>query len=72
MRSALGIVGIVLIVGGMYVLLFGGSLRTREDVLDVGGIHVSASRRLPVDPWMAWAGILTGGALLAVGISKKV
>jgi hypothetical protein len=71
MRSALILVGAVLIVGGGYALNEGGSFRSREEVLNVGGLRVSAETRHPILPWMAWLGMAAGGALVVAGLTRK-
>jgi hypothetical protein len=71
MRSVLILVGAALIFGGGYVLFEGGSFRSREEVLNVGGLRVSAETRQPILPWMAWFGVAAGGALVVAGLSRK-
>ncbi len=57
-------VGIVLIVIGIVMMLVTGfNFVTRERVVDVGPVHISANKDNPVQ----WSPIL-GGVILAAGI----
>lgn len=71
MRNGFLLLGAVLLIGGGYVLLEGGSITSREDVLNVGGLQVSAKTRHPILPWMAWVGVLAGGAFVVAGLNRK-
>lgn len=63
------IAGIALMVGGI-LLFFVGGFTSRRDVLDVGGLTVTAEERHPVQPWLAGAVVLAGVVLL-VGDSRR-
>lgn len=71
MRNTTILIGAILLLGGGYVLLEGGSITSREDVLNVGGLQVTAKRRHPILPWMAWVGVIAGGALVVTGFTRK-
>jgi hypothetical protein len=64
------IVGVVLVLGGGYVLLEGGAITSRETVLDVGALTVSADERHPIPPWLAGIAIAVGAVLLIGGITR--
>ncbi len=71
MRSTSILIGVILVLGGAYVLFEGGSITSREDVLNVGGLQVTAKTRHPILPWMAWVGVIAGGALVVTGLTRK-
>ncbi|HEX9708595.1 MAG TPA: hypothetical protein VGB42_01255 [Candidatus Thermoplasmatota archaeon] len=60
------IAGILLMVVGAFVLFFGGSFTSRRDVLEVGGLTVTAEERRPIAPWAAGAAVLAGFTLVLV------
>ena len=72
MRSATLLIGAVLLATSVYFLSEGGSIKTREEVMNVGGLHMTAERSHPVLPWMAWIGIVAGGALMVAGLTRKM
>ncbi len=65
------LVGIVLIAAGAFVFLRGGSFTTRRDVLDVGGLKVTAEEQRPIGPWIAGVALLGGVALVVTGMRRK-
>lgn len=65
------IVGILIIAASAYFLVEGGSLTTRRNVIDVGGLKVSAEERHAVAPWMAGLGLVLGTSILIVRATRK-
>jgi len=66
------LIGIVLIVGGLLALAFGGfSYLRREKVLDLGPLQVTAQTRrdVPIAP-LTGAAALLAGAVLVILASK--
>ncbi len=61
------IAGLLLLIIGFVFLLRGGTFGTRRDVLDVGGLRVSATEQHSITPWMAGGAMLAGAVLLFVG-----
>jgi len=64
------ILGIVLIVGGIVALAWGGfSYTTREKVVDIGPIHASRDKHhsVPLSPIAGAIALVGGIALVAVG-----
>jgi drug/metabolite transporter (DMT)-like permease len=64
------ILGIVLIVGGIVALAWGGfSYTTREKVVDIGPIHASRDEHhsVPLSPIAGAIALVGGIALVAVG-----
>jgi uncharacterized membrane protein len=65
------ILGIVLIAAGAFLVFRGGSFTSRRDVLDVGGLTVSAEERRPISPWIGAVVLIGGVALVIVGARRK-
>jgi hypothetical protein len=63
--------GLALIVAGAFVFFRGGSFTSRRDVLDVGGLKVTAEEQHPIAPWIAGAAVLAGVVLVASGARRK-
>lgn len=64
------IAGVVLIIAGIALFFMGGFTSTR-DVLDVGGLTVTAEERHPVQPWIAGLVFLSGVVLLVVDTRRN-
>jgi hypothetical protein len=69
MRASL-VAGIVLIALGAFVLLRGGSFTTREKLLEVGDVKVTADQKRAVPPWLGWVAVVAGTALIVAGARK--
>jgi drug/metabolite transporter (DMT)-like permease len=68
----ISIVGILLIIAGVVLLVRGGgSITTREEVLDIGDIEVSADRERAIPPWVGIVAIVAGGALVVGGMRQR-
>lgn len=65
------VLGFVLIVAGSYFLFTGGGFTTRRDVIDVGGLTVTAAEEHPLDPWISTVVLIAGVALVAGGLRRK-
>jgi uncharacterized membrane protein len=67
------IIGIALIVLGVAGLVFQGvSYTTREPVVDVGGLHVTAETRKTIPVPLIVGGLaLAGGVAIVVAASRK-
>jgi hypothetical protein len=63
--------GIGLIVVGVIILLFGGSFTTRENVMEMGGITVTAEERNPILPWVGGIAVIAGIGLVVVGARRQ-
>lgn len=64
--------GAALIIGGGYVLLEGGYITTRKQVVDFGGLQVTATERSRVEPWMAGLALIAGTVFVIGGLTRKV
>lgn len=72
MKSSLMVLfGLALIIGGSFVLVEGGYISTRRQVLDVGGIRVSAEQKSEIASWMAGLALVIGTALTIGGVTRK-
>ncbi|HEX9562420.1 MAG TPA: hypothetical protein VF981_00545 [Gemmatimonadaceae bacterium] len=69
MRASV-IAGIVLIIAGVAVY-FRGGFTTKETVLDVGPVSVSAEERHPVEPWIAGLVVVAGVVLVSTGARSR-
>jgi len=68
------VLGIVLVVLGIFALVYQGfSYTRREKVLDVGPIHATRddTERIPVPPIVGGLALLGGAALLVIGARQK-
>ena len=70
MRPA-GIAGIVLVVLGALVLLFGGSFTTKREVVQVGDLKLTASEQRTIPSWAGVAAIVAGVVLVVAGGKKR-
>ena len=65
------IVGAILILVGGIVIARGVSYTTSHDVVDLGGIRVTADEKKPVAPWIGGVAALVGLVLVFSGGSRK-
>jgi hypothetical protein len=72
MRAGLIIVGIILLVAGIWILSGHASYQDTDTLFQVGSAKITATHDKGVPQWIGIAGIVVGG-LLAVGgfISKR-
>jgi hypothetical protein len=61
---------VVLMIVGAF-LLFGESFTTQRNVLDIGGLTVTAEEQHPVRPWIAGVVIFAGLALVVTEVRRK-
>ena len=65
------ILGVVLIAAGAFLVFRGASFTSRRDVLDVGGLTVTAEEERPISPWIGAVVLIGGVALVIVGARRK-
>ena len=71
MKTLAALLGVVLIAGGAFLLFRGASFTSRRDVVDIGGLTVSAEEKRPVSPWIG-AIVLIGGVVLVLqGVRRR-
>jgi hypothetical protein len=64
-------IGVALLIAGGFVLLKGGYITTRREVVDIGGLQITAQERSPIAPWIAGVAIIAGTALVLTGLAKS-
>ena len=69
--KAASIIGILLILAGGWVTINGGSFTTREEIVDIGDIEISADRERPIPMWAGIGAIVLRGVLVVMGMQKK-
>ena len=70
----LRIIGVVLIVGGVIGLIFGGiTYGNRRDTVQMGPLSASVTQRetLPISPILAGVAVVAGIALVVAGSRRK-
>ena len=65
------LLGIALIAAGAFLVFRGASFTSRRDVLDVGGLTVTAEEERPISPWIGAVVLIGGVALVIVGARRK-
>ena len=63
--------GAALILFGGYILARGLSYTTRTNVVDLGGVRVSADEKKPVPPWIGGVVALAGLGLVFTGGGRR-
>lgn len=67
----LAIFGILLILAGGWVTLNGGSFTTRENIVDIGSVQISADKERPIPIWAGIGAIIVGAGLVFGGMKTK-
>lgn len=65
------IVGTVLILVGGYILAKGLSYTSKENVVDLGGLRLTADERHPVPTWVGGIVAIAGLVLVVSGSSRR-
>lgn len=68
MRIVLVVVGIALLVAGLWVILGHGSYESSNAVLEVGSVSLKATEEKSVPQWIGVAGVVVGILLAAGGL----
>jgi len=71
MRAGLIIVGIILLVAGIWVTLGNGSYKQTDTVAQLGPAKIEATHDKAVPEWLGIGGIVVGGVLLIGGIASR-
>jgi hypothetical protein len=50
----------------------GGTFTSRRDVLEIGGLTVSAEEEHPIQPWAGGLALAAGLVLVVTGVRRKV
>jgi hypothetical protein len=65
------LIGIALIAIGGFLFVRGGSITTREDVVKIGDLKVTADEKHPIEPWVGGVAVLGGAVLVFTGLRRK-
>ncbi|QEE26002.1 MAG: hypothetical protein EPN68_17680 [Rhodanobacter sp.] len=71
MRVGLIIVGIILLVAGLWVVLGHGSYEQTDTLVKVGSAKLTATHDKLVPQWVGIAGIVVGAVLAIAGFVRK-
>jgi hypothetical protein len=63
--------GILILGLGAFLLLRGGSITTRRQVLKVGEVKVTADEQQSIPPWVGGVAMVAGVALIIAGAQKR-
>ena len=65
------IVGVILILAGIYVAAGQASYKSDREVLKIGGLEASVKESHAVPPWTGAIAIVVGGVLVFAGMRGK-
>jgi len=71
MRVILIVVGLVLLIGGLWVVFGHGSYSATDTVLQVGSAKLTATHDKAVPEWVGISGIVVGALLVLGGLFSK-
>jgi len=71
MRAGLIVVGIILLIAGIWVVAGHASYQDTETLVKVGSAKLTATHDKGVPQWVGIAGIVVGGVLALFGFMKK-
>jgi hypothetical protein len=71
MRAGLIIVGIILLIAGIWVTVGNGSYKQTDTVAQLGPAKIEATHEKAVPQWLGIAGIVIGGLLVIGGMVRK-
>lgn len=66
----LQIIGVLLILGGAFVLLKSPSYSSDKSVLKIGNVEAKVSQQHAIPPWVGGAAAVVGVVLIVVGARK--
>jgi hypothetical protein len=66
----IAIVGLLIALAGAWVTINGGSFTTREEIIDIGDVEVTADREREIPLWAGIGAIVVGLGLVAAGMKK--
>jgi hypothetical protein len=67
----LAIVGILLLVAGLFIGFQGASYRSEQSVLRVGEFEATVEQRRTVPPWVGWTAALVGLGLVVASFRSR-
>jgi len=66
----LQILGVLMILGGLFVLIKSPSYSSEKSLLKIGDVEAKVSQEHAIPPWVGGAGIAAGVILIVVGARK--
>jgi hypothetical protein len=69
--KAIQIIGVLLILGGLYVLVARASYPSDKSLFKVGGVEAKIEEHHDIPPWVGGVGVAAGVVLVVVGIGKR-
>ena len=63
--------GILILGLGAFLLLRGGSIATRREVLKVGDVKITANEQQSIPPWVGGVAMVAGVAVIITGARKR-
>jgi hypothetical protein len=67
----LSLVGILLLVVGAFIVFRGLTYKSKDEVLNVGGIKASVEEKRAVPTWVGGVALVAGIVLLAGGMRRR-
>jgi drug/metabolite transporter (DMT)-like permease len=67
----LQVLGVILILGGLYMLIQGASYSSDKSLFKIGGVEAKVSQDHAIPPWVGGAALAAGVVLIVVGARKK-
>jgi hypothetical protein len=67
----LSLVGILLLVLGAFIVFRGVTYKSKDEVLEVGGVKASVEEKRAVPTWVGGVAIVAGIVLLAGGMRRR-
>jgi uncharacterized membrane protein YphA (DoxX/SURF4 family) len=71
MRAGLIIVGIILLVAGIWIVSGHASYQDTDTLLQVGSAKITATHDKGVPQWVGISGIVVGGLMAVIGFISK-
>jgi len=68
---AIAIVGILLVIGGLYVVVNGASFTRDKTVVKVGTFEANVKEQQSIPTWAGGVAILLGAGCVIVGLRKR-
>ncbi len=70
MRIAAIVVGVILLIAGIWVVAGNGTYKSTDTVVKVGSASIEATHDKAVPQWAGIAGIVVGGVLIIGGVAS--
>jgi drug/metabolite transporter (DMT)-like permease len=67
----LQVLGVVLILGGLFILINGASYSSDKSLFKIGDVEAKVSQDHAIPPWAGGAALVAGVVLLVAGVRKK-